>query len=74
MHDVLPHDRPYAVTLRTQLDCPPAWTGPVTAALAAAGVEVDSRAAVGVGVGPGGRCRPRSTTGPWPRSPTCSSA
>lgn len=53
MHDVLPHDRPYAVTLRAQLDCPPAWTAPVTAALAAAGVEVDPEAAVGVGVGPG---------------------
>lgn len=53
MHDVLLHDRPYAVTLRAQLDCPPAWTAPVTAALAAAGVEVAPGAAVGVGVGPG---------------------
>lgn len=40
-------------SLRVQLDCPIAWHEPVTAALAAAGVVVDPRAPVGVGVAPG---------------------
>jgi hypothetical protein len=39
--------------LRVQLDCPGDWHEPVLAALTAAGVAVDPRAAVGVGVAPG---------------------
>ncbi len=41
------------MSLRTQLDCPTAWRPPVVAALAAAGVEVDPLAPVGVGVAAG---------------------
>ena len=43
---------PYAGGTRAQLDCPDAWTGPVVAALTAAGVVLDRGAPVGIAVTP----------------------
>ena len=42
----------YAGGTRAQLDCPDAWTGPVVAALTAAGVVLDRSAPVGIAVTP----------------------
>jgi hypothetical protein len=39
--------------LRAQLDCPEVWRGPVTTALAAAGIVVDPQAPVGIAVSSG---------------------
>ena len=44
---------PYAVGLRAQLDCPPAWRTQVLAALAVAGITVEAAAPVGISVAPG---------------------
>ena len=53
MHHQPPAHRLPVAYLRAQLACPPAWTGPVTEALAVAGVVVTRDAAVGVSVAPG---------------------